>query len=49
MFVALKAYSLPAMAPRDSGRLLADGAATIWAQNGIPWWYFQSHPGPMTG
>ena len=43
VFVALKAYSLPAIAPQ-LGRLLAPGAAAIWAQNGIPWWYFQSLP-----
>jgi 2-dehydropantoate 2-reductase len=41
VFVALKAYSLTEMAPRLGG-LLAPGAAVIWAQNGIPWWYFQS-------
>jgi len=41
VFVALKAYSLPELAPR-LGELLAPGAAAIWAQNGIPWWYFQS-------
>jgi 2-dehydropantoate 2-reductase len=45
VFVALKAYSLPEIAPR-LGRLLAPGAAAIWAQNGIPWWYFQSMPLP---
>jgi 2-dehydropantoate 2-reductase len=43
VFVALKAYSLTGIAPR-LGRLLAPGAAAIWAQNGIPWWYFQSAP-----
>jgi len=43
VFVALKAYSLPEIAPR-LGSLLAPGAAAIWAQNGIPWWYFQSLP-----
>jgi 2-dehydropantoate 2-reductase len=43
VFVALKAYSLPAIAPQ-LGRLLAPGAAAIWAQNGIPWWYFQDLP-----
>lgn len=42
--VALKAYSLPELAPRI-GAALRPGAATIWAQNGIPWWYFQSHAG----
>jgi len=41
VFVALKAYSLPEIAP-SLGELLAPGAAVIWAQNGIPWWYFQS-------
>jgi 2-dehydropantoate 2-reductase len=41
VFVALKAYSLAAIAPR-LGSLLAPDAAVIWAQNGIPWWYFQS-------
>jgi 2-dehydropantoate 2-reductase len=48
VFVALKAYSLPEVAPR-LGKLLAPGAAAIWAQNGIPWWYFQSLPGPAGG
>ncbi len=38
VFVGLKAYSLPDIAPR-LGELLAPGAAAIWAQNGIPWWY----------
>ena len=44
VLVALKAYSLPEIAPR-LGKLIAPGAAAIWAQNGIPWWYFQSLPG----
>ncbi len=43
VLVGLKAYSLPQIAPR-LGALLAPGAAVIWAQNGIPWWYFQSAP-----
>jgi 2-dehydropantoate 2-reductase len=50
VLVALKAYSLPDIAPRLGPRLAPD-AAVIWAQNGIPWWYFQSLPGPpgLTG
>jgi 2-dehydropantoate 2-reductase len=48
VFVALKAYSLTEMAPRI-GPLLAPGAAVVWAQNGIPWWYFQSLDGPLAG
>jgi 2-dehydropantoate 2-reductase len=46
VFVALKAYSLPQIAPRLGG-LLAPEAAVIWAQNGIPWWYFQSLAEPV--
>jgi 2-dehydropantoate 2-reductase len=46
VFVALKAYSLPAIAPR-LGAALRPGAVTIWAQNGLPWWFFQSFPGPL--
>jgi len=48
VFVALKAYSVPEIAPR-LGELLAPGAAAIWAQNGIPWWYFQSVASPAEG
>jgi 2-dehydropantoate 2-reductase len=48
VLVALKAYSLPEIAPR-LGELLAPGAAAIWAQNGIPWWYFQSLPDSPAG
>jgi 2-dehydropantoate 2-reductase len=43
VLVALKAYALPSIAPR-LGELLAPHAAVIWAQNGIPWWYFQGAP-----
>jgi 2-dehydropantoate 2-reductase len=46
VFVGLKAYSLPELAPR-LGEALGRDAAVIPAQNGIPWWYFQSHPGPL--
>jgi 2-dehydropantoate 2-reductase len=48
VIVALKAYSLPAIAPR-LGALLSQGTATVWAQNGIPWWYFHGHDGPLGG
>jgi 2-dehydropantoate 2-reductase len=46
VFLGLKAYSLPELAP-VIGNQLRQGAAVIPAQNGIPWWYFQSHPGPL--
>jgi 2-dehydropantoate 2-reductase len=48
VIVALKAYSLPLIAP-SLGALLSPGTATIWAQNGIPWWYFQRGGGPLEG
>ena len=50
VFVALKAYSLTEIAPR-LGAELGPGSAVIWAQNGLPWWYFQSLPDPagLTG
>ena len=48
VFIGLKAHSLPALAPR-LGAALAPGAAVIAAQNGLPWWYFQSHGGPLEG
>src|SRR5438067_2413910 len=47
-FIALKAYSLPGMAERI-GAALGRDTAVIPAQNGIPLWYFQSHPGPLEG
>jgi len=46
VFLAVKAYNLPEIAPR-LGDALAPGTAVIPAQNGIPWWYFQHHPGPF--
>jgi 2-dehydropantoate 2-reductase len=48
VFLGLKAYSLPEAAPRLA-ELLRSDAAVIAAQNGIPWWYFQSHGGPLDG
>jgi 2-dehydropantoate 2-reductase len=48
VFVALKAHSLPGLAA-EIGSSLKPGAAVIAAQNGIPWWYFQSSSGPLAG
>jgi 2-dehydropantoate 2-reductase len=48
VFVGLKAYNLPELAPRIGSFLRAD-AGVIAAQNGIPWWYFQSEGGPLDG
>jgi 2-dehydropantoate 2-reductase len=48
LFLSLKAYSLPELAPRI-GDVLRPQTAVIAAQNGIPWWYFQHHQGPLAG
>ena len=48
VFLGLKANGLTEIAPR-LGELLRPGAAIIAAQNGIPWWYFQNHDGPLAG
>jgi len=45
VFLALKAHSLPEMAPRLAP-LLGDETAVVAAQNGIPFWYFQHLDGP---
>ncbi|HEX4518655.1 MAG TPA: 2-dehydropantoate 2-reductase [Gaiellaceae bacterium] len=48
VFIGLKAHSLPTLAPRIASAL-RPGAAVIAAQNGMPWWYFQSQRGPLEG
>jgi 2-dehydropantoate 2-reductase len=48
VIVALKAYSLPEIAPR-LGALLRSDSLTVWAQNGLPWWYFHRHGGQLDG
>ncbi|HVB06797.1 MAG TPA: 2-dehydropantoate 2-reductase [Acidimicrobiales bacterium] len=47
-FVALKAHTLPALAP-EIARHLRPGATTVWGQNGIPWWYFLEERGALEG
>lgn len=48
VFLTVKAHSLTAIAP-DISPLLGPETAVVSAQNGIPWWYFQSHCGPYEG
>jgi 2-dehydropantoate 2-reductase len=48
VLVGLKAYSLPALAPR-LGELMRPDAVAVFAQNGVPWWYFQEHGGKLDG
>jgi 2-dehydropantoate 2-reductase len=48
VFLTVKAHSLTAIAP-GIAPLLGPDTAVVSAQNGIPWWYFQSHGGPFDG
>ena len=48
VFLATKAYHLPLVAPRLT-TLLSRAAAVVTVQNGIPWWYFYGHGGPLDG
>lgn len=48
VFLTVKAHSLTAIAP-NLAPLLGPETAVVSAQNGIPWWYFQSHGGPFDG
>jgi 2-dehydropantoate 2-reductase len=44
VIVALKAYSLPEIAPRVKD-VLSSGTVVMPAQNGVPWWFFHSFGG----
>lgn len=46
--VALKAPSLSDFAGLV-GPLLHDETAVVFLMNGVPWWYFYAHPGPLNG
>lgn len=48
VLLTLKAHSLPAMAPRLAP-LIGQQTSVVSAQNGIPWWYFYRHGGPLEG
>jgi 2-dehydropantoate 2-reductase len=48
VFLGLKAYSLPEVASR-LGEVVQPDAAVVCAQNGIPYWYFHDHGGPLDG
>ncbi|MEI9982281.1 MAG: 2-dehydropantoate 2-reductase [Aliidongia sp.] len=45
LFVTTKAHALPELAPRLAP-MLGPETLVVFAQNGIPWWYFHGHPGP---
>jgi 2-dehydropantoate 2-reductase len=48
VFVAVKAHSLPQLAPRLKS-VLGPETAVVSTQNGIPWWYFQGFGGEWEG
>jgi 2-dehydropantoate 2-reductase len=46
--LGVKAHGLTALAPQLRP-LLAPHTVVVSTQNGIPWWYFQNHPGELNG
>lgn len=48
VIVAVKAQALPALAA-PMRVLYRPDTAVVYAQNGIPWWYFMRHGGPYEG
>jgi 2-dehydropantoate 2-reductase len=46
--LGVKAHQVAAIAPDVAGCLAPDGLV-LTAQNGIPWWYFIGHGGPLEG
>src|SRR4051794_27500941 len=48
IIVSVKAPALPSVA-KDIAPLLGPHTAVMFAMNGVPWWYFYKHDGPMDG
>ena len=48
VFLGVKAHGLTTLAPQLRP-LLGPDTAVVSTQNGIPWWYFQSHGGALEG
>ncbi|GIW53273.1 MAG: 2-dehydropantoate 2-reductase [Gemmatimonadales bacterium] len=48
VILALKAHQIEAVAP-GLPALYGDDTVVLTVQNGIPWWYFQKHGGPLEG
>lgn len=48
VIVAVKAPALPAIA-EHIGSLLHQDSLVLFVNNGIPWWYFHAHGGPLDG
>ena len=48
VFVTVKAPALPAIA-EGLASLLHESSLVVFVGNGIPWWYFHDHGGPLEG
>ena len=48
VLLGVKAHSLPELAPRLAP-VLRPETTVVSMQNGVPWWYFQNHGGPLDG
>ncbi|MDP9112254.1 MAG: 2-dehydropantoate 2-reductase [Acidobacteriota bacterium] len=48
IFLGVKAHGLTQLAPQMQP-LIAGATTVVSTQNGIPWWYFQTHAGELTG
>jgi 2-dehydropantoate 2-reductase len=48
VFVTVKAPALPAVAA-GIAPLLGPETPVVFVMNGIPWWYFHAHGGPLEG
>jgi len=48
IFLGVKAHGLPQLAPAVKP-LIHESTTVVSTQNGIPWWFFQSDPGPVSG
>src|SRR5580692_8698578 len=48
IFLGVKAHGLTQLAPQIKP-LIREGTTVVSTQNGVPWWYFQTHAGELTG
>jgi 2-dehydropantoate 2-reductase len=48
VILGVKAHGLAALAPQLP-QLFGPDTMVVSTQNGIPWWYFQNHPGDLNG
>ena len=48
IFLGVKAHGLTQLAPQVKP-LIAENTTIVSTQNGVPWWYFQTHAGELTG